>query len=193
MKHMNSLALHEFHHGLNAGFGELDGMEVVLHYGNTLEEYNALRETTGVLDLSFRSRICLTGADRVRFLHGQVTNDIKTLRVGDGCYAALVTVKGKMESDLNIYALQDELLLDFEPGLTEKISQRLEKYIVADDVQVVDVAPHYGLLSVQGPKAEMVVKVLGVFAELPGKAYQSVKVSDGMLGEIYLMAQSRIE
>src|SRR5579862_5761058 len=192
MKHMNSLALHEFHHGLNAGFGELDGMEVVLHYGNTLEEYTALRETAGVLDLSFRSRICLTGADRVRFLHGQVTNDIKTLRVGDGCYAALVTVKGKMESDLNIYCLQDELLLDFEPGLTGKISQRLEKFIVADDVQVVDVAPHYGLLSAQGPKAEAVARGLQIFSEIPSKPFQSVKISDPTLGEIYLVKQSRI-
>src|SRR5579862_5687931 len=122
MKHMNSLALHEFHHGLNAGFGELDGMEVVLHYGNTLEEYNALRESVGVLDLSFRSRVCLTGADRVRFLHGQVTNDIKRLQPGEGCYAALVSAKGRMESDLNVYCLEGELLLDFEPGLREAIT-----------------------------------------------------------------------
>ena len=41
-----------------------------------------------------------------------------------------------MESDLNIFALADELLLDFEPGLMEKISARLEKFIVADDVQI---------------------------------------------------------
>src|SRR5258708_17576341 len=97
-----------------------------------------------------------------------------------------------MESDLNIFCLADELLLDFEPGLTEKISQRLEKYIVADDVQVVDVTPHYGLLSVQGPKAEAVVRALGVFPELPVKSFQSVKVSDATLGEIYLAGQLRI-
>ena len=136
---------------------------MVNDYGDWPAEHAALRESAGVLDLSFRSRLCLTGADRVRFLHGQVTNDVKKLRVGEGCYAALVTAKGKMESDLNIFCLQDELLLDFEPGLTEKISQRLEKFIVADDVQIVDVAPHYGLLSVQGPKAEEVVRALGLF------------------------------
>ena len=73
-----------------------------------------------MIDLSFRSRLCLVGADRARFLHGQVTNDVKKLRVGEGCYAAITTAKGKMESDLNIFALADELLLDFEPGLTEK-------------------------------------------------------------------------
>ena len=45
-----------------------------------------------------------------------------------------------MESDLNIFNLSEELLLDFEPGLTEKVTQRLGKYIVADDVQIVDAA-----------------------------------------------------
>lgn len=189
---MISLPLHEFHTTLNAQFSELNGTEIVANYGDALAEHTALRESAGVLDLSFRNRICLTGADRVRFLHGQVTNDIKRLKTGEGCYAAITTAKGKMESDLNICVLQDELLLDFEPGLTEKISQRLEKYIVSDDVQVVDVAPHYGLLSVQGPKAEAVIKALGIFPELPTKPLQSLKVSDSNLGEIYLVKQSRI-
>ena len=188
---MNPLPLHEFHQSLNAQFGELGGAEIVTHYGSVLTEHAALRENAGVLDLSFRSRICLTGADRVRFLHGQVTNDVNRLRPGDGCYAAITTAKGKMESDLNIYALQDELLLDFEPGLTAKISQRLEKFVVSDDVQVVDVGSLYGSLSVQGPKADAVVKSLGIFPELPAKPFQSIKVSDATLGEIYLMNQSR--
>ncbi|HEX4265260.1 MAG TPA: glycine cleavage T C-terminal barrel domain-containing protein [Verrucomicrobiae bacterium] len=189
---MSSLSLHELHHSLAAQFRQIGQTEVVASYGDVRAEHAALRETAGVLDLSFRSRICLTGADRVRFLHGQVTNDIKRLRAGEGCYAAVVTAKGKMESDLNIYALQDELLLDFEPGLTVAISQRLERYIVADDVQVVDVAPHYGLLSVQGPEAATVVEALKIFGELPAKPFQSVKISDETLGEIYLVNQPRL-
>jgi folate-binding protein YgfZ len=190
---MNPLPLHEFHQSLNARFGELNGAENVASYGDVLAEHAALRASAGVLDLSFRSRICLTGADRARFLHGQVTNDVNRLSAGEGCYAAITTAKGKMESDLNIYALQDELLLDFEPGLTQKISQRLEKFIVSDDVQVVDVAPLYGLLSVQGPRAGEVIKALGIFPDPPTKEFQSVKISDSTLGEIYLMNQLRID
>ena len=145
-----------------------------------------------MLDLSFRGRICLVGSDRARFLHGQVTNDVKKLAVGSGCYAALTTAKGRMESDLSIFCLPDELLLDFEPGLTRKISQRLEKFIIADDVQIVDAAPHYGLLSVQGPKAEAVVRAIGLFAEIPAKPFDSLKISDATLGEIYLANQPRL-
>jgi folate-binding protein YgfZ len=167
-------------------------MEIVNDYGDWLAECAALRQSAGVLDLSFRSRICLTGADRVRFLHGQVTNDVKKLRVGEGCYAAIVTNKGKMESDVNIFCLAEELLLDFEPGLSETISQRFEKFIVADDVQVVDAAPHYGLLSVQGPKAGEVVRALNLFTEIPAKQFGSIKISDATLGEIYLANNARI-
>ena len=184
--------LHEFHHGLGAQFTELNGAEIVTDYGGWLSEHAALRETAGVIDLSFRSRICLTGADRVRFLHGQVTNDVKKLRVGEGCYAAITTNKGKMESDGNIFNLPDELLLDFEPGLTKKICTRLEKFIVADDVQIVDVVPHYGLLSVQGPKAEEVVRALNLFPEIPTKQFNSLKICDATLGEIYLANNPRL-
>jgi folate-binding protein YgfZ len=189
---MNRLMLHEFHHRLGARFAELNGTEVVNDYGDWLAEHAALRESAGVIDLSFRSRICLTGADRVRFLHGQVTNDVKRLQAGEGCYAAITTARGKMESDLNIFALADELLLDFEPGLMEKISARLEKFIVADDVQIVDAAPHYGLLSVQGPKAESAIHSLGLFSIIPTKPFDSLKISDATLGEIYLVNHARL-
>jgi folate-binding protein YgfZ len=170
----------------------LSGAEIVSDYGDVVAEHVALRESAGVFDLSFRGRICLTGVDRIRFLHGQVTNDVKRLSPGEGCYAVLTTAKGKMESDLNIFCLQDELLLDFEPGLTAKVSQRLEKFLVSDDVQIVDAAPHYGLLSVQGPKAESVVRSLGIFSEIPAKPFNSVKISDATLGEIYFMNQPRL-
>ena len=190
---MQPLFLHEFHENLNACFSEVNGMEVVAHHGDVLAEHAALCATVGVLDLSFRGRICLTGADRTRFLHGQVTNDVKRLGPGDGCYAALTTAKGKMECDLSIHCLAEELLLDFEPGLTASVSRRLASYIVADDVQIADVAPHYGLLTVQGPKAVPVIESLALFPELPGKPFSSFKVVDATLGEIHLVNRSRLD
>ncbi len=188
-----SLALYEFHHSLGAKFTGLNGAETVVDYGDWLAEHAALRESAGVMDLSFRSRLCLVGADRARYLHGQVTNDVKKLRVGTGCYSALTTNKGKMESDLNIFCLPEELLLDFEPGLAGKVTQRLEKFIVADDVQIVDAAPHYGLLSVQGPKAGVVIQAIGLFTEIPAEPFASLKISDAMLGEIYLANHPRLD
>src|SRR5947209_2662696 len=115
------LSLHEFHQKLGARFSEWNGVEIVEDYGDWLAEYTALRNSASLLDLSFRGRLCIAGADRKRFLHGQVTNDVNALAVGEGCYAALTTAKGKMQSDLNIYCLANELLLDFEPGLSQTV------------------------------------------------------------------------
>jgi len=186
-----SLPLREFHRRRGAHFGTLNGSEVVANYGNIPAEHKALRESAGVLDFSFRGRLCLTGVDRTRFLHGQVTNDVKKLRIGEGCYSAITTAKGKMQGDLNIFALQDELLLDFEPGLAKTVTQRLETFIVADDVQVLDASRHYGLLSVQGVKSDNAIHALGLFPELPAKQLDSCKISDATLGDVYLMNHSR--
>jgi folate-binding protein YgfZ len=189
---MVPLALHEFHRAAGAVFAEVNGQEVVAHYGDWLAEYAALREGAGVLDLSFRARLCLVGADAQRFLNGQVTNNVKDLQIGEGCYAALVSAKGKLQSDLNIYRLENEMLLDFEPGLSASVAQRLEKFVIAEDVQIVDAAPHYGLMSVQGPKAAEVVGSLSSQFVVPAKAMAATKVEDAALGEIYLTAQSRL-
>jgi len=62
-----------FHAQLGARFLNVNGLETVEHYGDVADEYRALRETAGIFDLSFRSRICLLGVDRQKFLNGQVT------------------------------------------------------------------------------------------------------------------------
>jgi folate-binding protein YgfZ len=188
---VTELPLHLFHRELNARFVAVNGVEVVQHYGDALAEHSALRSTAGLLDLSFRSRLCLTGADRVRFLNGQVTNNVKDLPPGAGCYAALVTAKGRMQSDLNIYSLADELLLDFEPGLNATVADRFEKFVIADDVQVVDVAPHYGLFSVQGPKSVEAVTRAVPGIRLTETPMSFASVNDPVLGEIYCMNQPR--
>jgi folate-binding protein YgfZ len=189
---MTPLALHEFHAARHARFIEVRGMEVVEDYGDWLAEHSALRQSCVVLDLSFRSRLVLTGSDRSRLLNGQITNNVKDLPAGEGCYAALVTNKGRMQSDLNIHILPEEILLDFEPGLTTAITERFDKYIIADDVQVIDAAPHYGLLSVQGPQAWEAIERTGLNFVQPEKSFQSRSLQHEALGEIYCMNLPRI-
>ena len=188
---MTPLALHEFHAERNGRFTVVNEMEAVEDYGDWMAEHTALRNSAAVIDLSFRSRLVLTGTDRARLLNGQVTNNVKDLAVGEGCYAALVTNKGRMQSDLNIYVLPDEILLDFEPGLSAAITERFEKFIIADDVQVIDAAPHYGLISVQGPESWTVVDRLGLNVAMPEKEFQSRRIRDETLGEIYCMNRPR--
>ena len=188
---MIPLELHEFHASLNASFGGVNGVEIVADFGDPEAEYQALRGSVGVLDLSCRGRVCVIGTDRVRFLNGQVTNNVKDLHVGQGCYAALVNAKGRLQSDLNIHILDEEILLDFEPGMTAAVIARLDQYVIADDVQVIDVSAQYGLLSVQGPRArEVIPAVDAAFDPLPG-LWESAKHTDAALGELHLMNRPR--
>jgi folate-binding protein YgfZ len=187
---MASLPLHDFHQNRGARFSSLNGFEIVSSYGSTTTEYEALTTSAGLLDLSFRGRVCLLGADREKFLHGQVTNDVQRLKTGQGCYAALVTAKGKIESDLFIYKLDDELLLDFEPGLTDRVTDRLNKYVIAEEVQIVDVAPHYGLLAVCGPKAGQVVESVFPGLLLPKEPF-NWQVISGAEGDTYVINNPR--
>ena len=188
---MQPLALHEVHAALGARFIEDRGFEVVGDYGHPVKEHRALRQTAGVIDLSFRGRLCLTGADRVRLLNGQVTNDLKALGEQSGCQAAFCGPKGRLVAEAHIYRLKEELLVEFEPGLVTTLIERLEHHIVAEDVQVVDVAPYYGLLSVQGPRSVQVIDRLGAFGELPSVEHHFVAYSDPALGDLYAMRRSR--
>jgi len=188
---MTELALRDYYRTLGARFTEVNGMEVVEQFGDPMAEYAALMESAAVLDLSCRGRLCVAGADRTRFLHGQVTNNVNDLKVGDGCYAALANAKGKMQSDLNIYCLADEILLEFEPGFSAAVIERLEKYIIADDVQVSDISPHYGLLSLQGPKVGSVFARAGFQFDLPARPLSFTRFDHPELGETYCMNQPR--
>ncbi|MBX3731141.1 MAG: aminomethyltransferase family protein [Verrucomicrobiae bacterium] len=188
---MTPLRMHEVHAMLGGRFSELAGMEIVADYGDPMAEYQALRRAVAVGDLGFRGRLCLTGGDRVRFLNGQVTNDVRALEAGQGCAAAFCTPRGRLVADVVVHALSGELLLDFEPGLTALLRERLEHHIVAEDVQVVEVAPHYGLLTVQGPRTAGLVQGLGLFPGLPGRRLDVLTGEDATLGELYLIHRPR--
>jgi len=149
------------------------------------KEFAALTETAGWLDLSARSRLCLLGEDAASFLHGQVTNDITGLAPFTGCYATLVDTKGKMQSDLLAYRLAEEILIDFEPGYAGAVQSRLEKFIITEDVEIADAAPHFAHFTVQGPEAYAVMEALGM--PVPEEKLAVAKAEDS-----YVINQPRL-
>jgi folate-binding protein YgfZ len=114
----------------------------------TAAEYARFRESGGVADLSTRAKMRLTGADRVRYLNGQVTANVKALVPGTALPACVTTAKGKLCGEVFISAgvAKDALLLDAEPELCEALIARLERYIISDDVALEDVTEEFALL-----------------------------------------------
>ncbi len=100
-------------------------------------------------DLSERAQFRLTGADRVRYLNGQVSNDVRRLAAGERdatLPACILTAKGKMNALVWIGAGAEELRVDAEAELREPLAARLERYIISDDVTLTDLTGEQGLL-----------------------------------------------
>lgn len=120
-------------------------------------EWSAVRQRCGVLEARFRGLLRLTGADRVAFVQGMVTNDVTKLQAGAGTYAALLTQQGKIVSDLHVYALAEELWLDVPAGRAEAVRAALERFIIADDVEFVAGDAWTPLVGLEGPQAARVL------------------------------------
>src|SRR5437870_3117970 len=103
------------------------------------EIYAEARRRGALIDLSHRATWHVRGADRVRFLNGQVSNDVRKLKPDEAIRACVLTAKGKLCGDVFISAAPDFLRIDAEPSLRETLSARLERYIIADDVTLEDV------------------------------------------------------
>ena len=182
-------SLHDYLSQQGAQFGDVAGEQVAQNYGDMNAEHQALTESVALVDLSFRGCLAVLGDDRVKFINGQVTNEVVGLKPGQGCYAALINAKAKMQADLHVYRLDDELILDFEPGLIDVVTQRLESHIIADQAELIDASPHFGLLSLQGPKTADTLEVLGL--SLPREPFAHVKSPLDDLGEVYVMNNGR--
>ena len=100
------------------------------------------------LDLSVRAKLRVTGADRFRFLHGQITNDLCKASETVAVEACVLNAKGKLNAHVFIGALGETFLIDVDPELRETLLARLERYVIADDVQIEDVTDEFSLFHV---------------------------------------------
>lgn len=157
------LPLHGVHESLGAGFEELGGSLVPANYGDTAGEYEAARSRVGISDLSDRGKLRLSGKDHLKFLQGMLTNDVMKLGEGEGMYAAILTVKGRMLSDMRVYREKESVLLDLEPGLNMKVGEILRGYRLSYKANIDDLTGSIGLLYVHGPLARrLLVEATGV-------------------------------
>ncbi|MCX6935487.1 MAG: hypothetical protein NTZ01_04740 [Verrucomicrobia bacterium] len=97
-----------------------------------------------------RTLLRLSGTDRVRFLNGQVTQDLKKLQPGHAVRAAVITSKGRLDADVRVAATPDALLIETDPALRESLRTRIEKFIVSDDVSIEDLSTSYTLAHFPG-------------------------------------------
>ncbi len=151
-----------------ATFIEFCGVEIPERFVEPGREYDAVRSAAGLLDLSFRGLLELTGSERLRWLNGQITADVKALQPGQGALGAVLNAKGHILSDLVAYGLPASVWIELNRDRAEVVRATFDRHIIADDVAVQEVSEQYGCLLVAGPGAEKIVAAIaGEAASLP--------------------------
>ena len=131
-------------------------------FGDTRAEFQALLSGCGLYDLSWRSKIAVTGGDRVRWLNGMVSNNVRDLAPGHGVYAFVLDAQGHIQADLYVFQRGESLLVDMERGQRDKVLQWFEHYIVADDVEIADISDKLTALGLTGPESRDVLERAGI-------------------------------
>jgi folate-binding protein YgfZ len=123
--------------------------------------YEALRHGAALLDLPSRGRIVARGRDRARLLHNLVSNEVKKMTPGSGCYAFLLSPQGRIQADLYLLCFADHFLIDTEPELREKVLAHVKRYIIADQVELEDVTAATACIGVEGPGGAEILARIG--------------------------------
>jgi aminomethyltransferase len=109
--------------------------------------------------------VSLTGSDRVRWLNGMVTNNVRDLATGHGIYAFLLNPQGKIQGDLYAYNRGESLMVDSERDQIPRLLEIFDHYIIMDDVEVRDLRGTQTAIGVAGPQALGILKSAGL--EIP--------------------------
>ena len=131
-------------------------------YGDVRAEFRSLLSGCGLYDLSARAKIAVTGSDRVRWLNGMATNNVRDLSSGHGVYAFLLNAQGRIQADLYVFQRGDSLLVDAERGQREKVLQLFDRYIIADEVEIADVSDKLTALGLSGPESRNILERAGI-------------------------------
>src|SRR5579872_3559544 len=159
---MGPTALQIHGEGLGAArLAEYRGATTAACFADAQAEFSALRERCGVYDLGFRAKISLTGGDRVRWLNGMVTNNIRDLAAGQGVYAFLLNPQGHILGDLFAYNRGESIAVDTDYSQVEKILATFDHYIIMDDVEVGNLSEQLTALGIDGPQAQAVLAAAG--------------------------------
>jgi tRNA-modifying protein YgfZ len=124
--------------------------------------YRALVEATGVVDLSGRTQLELTGEDRAVFLHNFCTNSVRNLPAESGTEAFILDAKGHVLGHVFSFCGPSSIILDAVPRQNDRLVQHLERYIIRENVQIHDRTDQWGVILVAGPQAGALLESLAL-------------------------------
>src|SRR5437016_33698 len=138
-------------------------------------EFRALISGCGIHELAQRGKIKLAGRDRVRWLNGMVSNNIRDLTAGQGVYAFLLNPQGHILGDLYSYNRGESLLVETDRPQLEKVLSVFRKYIIMDQVEIEDISEKLSSIGIAGPHSGEVLKAAGFqFSQLEALQFTDI-------------------
>ena len=135
------------------------------------EAIEAARSSAALFPGDARGLLEVSGGDRVRWLDGMISGDVAKLEAaaeGAGCYATLLTNRGAIVADLHVGRLGERFLLESTRSEIPRIATALDRFIIADDVNLVDRSDEFAVWGLEGPSAgEILAAAIEGDAALP--------------------------
>ena len=124
-----------------------------------MTEYAAVRDGgVGLIDLSSRGRISVSGSEAVTFLNGLVSNDVKALVEDRWLPATFPNVQGRLLAAVRMVRRAEDILIDTEAVTREKVLKIIERFTLAGDFKVKDLTDETAMISIQGRDARKLVE-----------------------------------
>lgn len=156
----NTNSLKDLQSEAGALFGD-DGLMGPSSYGNAHGEYVIAETEAALIDFTARCHVELTGSDCVKFLNNFCTNDLRTLRTGQGCEAFMTSVQGKVLAHLFIFVGEGAIRLESSPETEAVITRHLDKYLITEDVEIIGRTGEWGEFFITGPDIQDRIAALG--------------------------------
>jgi tRNA-modifying protein YgfZ len=150
-------------------------------FGCDADAIKAVQEKVVLCDRSHWGLIQVSDSDRLQFLHNQSTNDLKSLKPGQGCNTVFVSSTARTIDLATAYATEDAVLLLVSPGQTQRLLEWLDRYLFPmDRVKLQDLSPELAIFSLIGAGSSALLQQLGA-AEIVGQPenhHQIVPLTD---------------
>lgn len=160
---------YEFHVAAGAKMVPFAGFIMPIQYSGITAEHLAVRSSVGLFDLSHMGEFEVSGQDALAFLQKTTTNNVAALKPGQIQYSCMTMENGGIVDDLLVYCLEDRFFLVVNAANIPKDFAWLKSHLFGD-AKLVDRSSEFGLLAIQGPKAEAMMSAL-VDYDLPSMPY----------------------
>ena len=170
--------LHDKHVQLGAKMVDFAGWHMPVQYSSSIEEHKNVRENVGLFDVSHMGEVFVYGDDALEFLNKIVPQDISKLDYEKAVYCQLPKQNGGLIDDLIIYkiGILSYLVICNASRIDEDInwmSLNSEGY----DVKIDNQSHNYSLLAVQGPKADALLRKMGLKTQQNSFTIKSAKIA----------------